>query len=142
MEHILKLKCYINIVFVVMLVLISLTTNPKNLFADDIEKFASKLFHHYEYDDKITNYLKSIFSFSNSNKNKISKSKSPTKYKKQNSNSIKLKSKDKMIYNFKNGQSLQINPSNIEEKIIFNNTTYSYLEIRENGFLYGINIDF
>ena len=33
------------------------------MFADDIEKFASKLINKYEYDDKITNYLKSFFSF-------------------------------------------------------------------------------
>ena len=47
------------------MILISIGTvgNSKNVFADDIEKFATKLFNHYEYNDKITNYLKSFFSF-------------------------------------------------------------------------------
>ena len=48
-----------------MLVATSTITLPKDTFADDIEKFANKLFNHYQYDDKITNYLKSIFSFDN-----------------------------------------------------------------------------
>ena len=46
-----------------MLISISTVGNSKKIFADDIEKFSSKLFNHYEYDDKITNYLKSFFSF-------------------------------------------------------------------------------
>ena len=50
-----------------MLFSVGAATNSKNVFADDIEKFASKLFHHYEYDDKITNYLKSFFSFGKNN---------------------------------------------------------------------------
>ena len=41
--------------------------NPNVLLGDDIEKFANKLFHHYEYDDKINKYLKSFFSFGSSN---------------------------------------------------------------------------
>ena len=45
-----------------MLILVGTVSNSKNVFADDIEKFASRLFNHYEYDDKITNYLKSFFS--------------------------------------------------------------------------------
>ena len=47
-----------------MLIVITTINNPKNAFADDIKKFASKLFNHYGYNDKITNYLKSIFSSS------------------------------------------------------------------------------
>ena len=38
-------------------------TNTSVVFGNDIEKFASKLFNHYEYDDKINKYLKSFFSF-------------------------------------------------------------------------------
>ena len=57
-----------------MLISVGTVSNSKNVFADDIEKFASKLFNHYEYDDKITNYLKSFFSFGkNGVKNSISK---------------------------------------------------------------------
>ena len=41
--------------------------NPNVSLGDDIEKFANKLFHHYEYDDKINKYLKSFFSFGSSN---------------------------------------------------------------------------
>ena len=44
-----------------MLISVCSVTNLKNIFADDIEKFASKLYRHYEYDDKITDYLKSFF---------------------------------------------------------------------------------
>ena len=44
-----------------MLISVGTVTNLKNVFADDIEKFASKLYHHYEYDDKITDYLKYFF---------------------------------------------------------------------------------
>ncbi len=46
-----------------MLISVGTISNSKNVYADDIEKFASKLFNHYEYDDKITNYLKSFFFF-------------------------------------------------------------------------------
>ena len=46
-----------------MLISLGTVSNSKNVFVDDIEKFASKLFHHYECDDKILNYLKSFFSF-------------------------------------------------------------------------------
>ena len=53
-----------------MLVSISTITNPKNIFADDIENFASNLFNHYEYDDKINKYLKSLFWFGNPKANK------------------------------------------------------------------------
>ena len=61
MEFIKKLRLYIKIIFVTMLISVGTASNSKNVFADDVEKFASKLFNHYEYDDKITNYLKSFF---------------------------------------------------------------------------------
>ena len=61
MEFIKKLRLYIKIIFVIMLISVSTVSNSKNVFADDIEKFASRLFNHYEYDDKITNYFKSFF---------------------------------------------------------------------------------
>ena len=40
------------------------------LNADELSKYAEKLFHHYGYDDKINNYIKSLFSFGNSDKDK------------------------------------------------------------------------
>ena len=127
-----------------MLISVGTVTNSKYLFADDIEKFASKLFHHYEYDDKITNYLKSFFSFGknglkNSSNGSINNPK--TNLKKQKS-SIKLKSKNKLTYNFGNGRSVQINPSNLGEKIIFNGSRFTFFEIKKDSVSYGINIDF
>ena len=127
-----------------MLISVSTVSNSKSVFSDDMEKFASKLFNHYEYDDKITNYLKSFFSFSNdgvksSSFNTINNPK--TTPKKQKS-SIKIKSKNKITYNFANGKSVQINPSNIEEKIIYNNSPFTYFEIKKDAISYGINIDF
>ena len=127
-----------------MLISISNVGNSKKIFADDIEKFSSKLFNHYEYDDKITNYLKSFFSFG---KNDVKKSSygtinnPKTNVKKQNS-SIKLKSKNKLTYNFENGQSVQINPSNLGKKIIYNSSPFTFFEIKRDSILYGINIDF
>ena len=144
MEFILRLRFLVKIIFVIMLISIVTISNSKNVFADDIEKFASKLFNHYEYDDKITNYLKSFFSFG---KNDVKKSSygtinnPKTNVKKQNS-SIKLKSKNKLTYNFENGQSVQINPSNLGEKIIYNNSKFTFFEIKKNYVSYGINIDF
>ena len=98
-------------------------TYSKSVFADDIEKFASKLFNHYEYDDKISNYLKSFFSFGkNGDKNSSNGTvNNPKSNLKKQKSSIKLKSKNKLTYNFKNGQSVQINPSNLGDKIIYNN---------------------
>ena len=127
-----------------MSILVGTVTNSKNVFADDIEKFASKLFNHYEYDDKITNYLKSFFSFGkngvkNSSDGTINNTKTNLKKKKS---SIKLKSKNKLIYNFENGQSIQINPSNIEEKIVYNTTPFTFFEIKKDSILYVINVDF
>jgi len=144
MEFIKKLRLYIKIIFVIMFISVGTITNSKNVFADDIEKFASKLFHHYEYDDKITNYLKSFFSFGknsvkNSSYGTINNPK--TNLKKQNS-SIKLKSKNKLTYNFANGQSVQINPSNLGEKFIYNSSQFSFFEIKKDSVSYGINIDF
>ena len=127
-----------------MLISVGTISNSKNVYADDIEKFASKLFNHYEYDDKITNYLKSFFSFGkngvkNSSNGTINNSK--TNLQKQKS-SIKLKSKNKLTYNFENGQSVQINPSNLGEKIIYNSSRFTFLEIKKDSVSYGINIDF
>ena len=127
-----------------MLVSIGTVSNSKNILADDIEKFASKLFNHYEYDDKITNYLKSFFSFSNSavknsSTNTISNPK--TTPKKQKS-SLKIKSKNRLTYNFENGQSIQINPLNIGEKIIYKRSPFTYFEIQKDSISYGFNIDF
>ena len=144
MEFIKKLRLYIQIMFVIMLISISTVSNSKNVFADDIEKFASKLFNHYEYDDKITNYLKSFFSFGNNDVEKSSKgtiNNPKTNLKKQNS-SIKLKSKNKLTYNFENGQSVQLNPSNLGEKIVYNSSQFTFFEIKKHSFSYGISIDF
>ena len=144
MEFIKKLRLYIKIIFVIMLISVSTVSNSKNVFADDIEKFASKLFNHYEYDDKITNYLKSFFSFGNNDVKKSSKgtiNNPKTNLKKQNS-SIKLKSKNKLTYNFENGQSVQINPSNLGEKIIYNSSQFTFFEIKKDFVSYGIHIDF
>ena len=127
-----------------MLISVGTVSNSKIVFADDIEKFASKLFSHYEYDDKISNYLKSFLSFGkngdkNYSNNTINNPK--TNLKKQKS-SIKLKSKNKLTYNFENGQSVQINPSNLGEKIIYNSSRFTFLEIKKDSVSYGINIDF
>tara|TARA_X000000950_G_scaffold83518_1_gene105090 strand:+ start:505 stop:993 length:489 start_codon:yes stop_codon:yes gene_type:complete len=143
-EFIENLKSYIKIIFVIMLILIGTVTNSKNVFADDIEKFASKLFNHYEYDDKISNYLKSFFSFGkngvkNSSDGTINNTK--TNLKKQKT-SIKLKSKNKLIYNFENGQSIQINPSNLGEKLTYNSSKFTFFEIKKDSVSYGFNIDF
>lgn len=127
-----------------MLISVSTVSNSKNVFADDIEKFASRLFNHYEYDDKITNYLKSFFSFGkNSIKNPSNGTinNSKTNLKKQKS-SIKLKSKNKLTYNFENGESVQINPSNLGEKIVYNSSQFTFFEIKKDSVSYGINIDF
>ena len=127
-----------------MLILTGTVSNSKNVFANDFEKFASKLFNHYEYDDKISNYLKSFLSFDkhgvkNSSNGTFNNPK--TNLKKQKS-SIKLKSKNKLIYNFENGQSIQINPSNLEEKIVYNTTPFTFFEIKKDSISYGIKLDF
>ena len=137
-------KVYIKIIFVIILISFSTVTNSKNVFADDVEKFASKLFHHYEYDDKITNYLKSFFSFGKNgvkNSSNVTINNSKTNLKKQKS-SINLKSKNKLIYNFENGESVQINPSKLGEKIIYNNSQFTFFEIKKDSILYGIKLDF
>ena len=144
MEFIKKLRLYIKIIFFILLISFSTVSISKNVFADDIEKFASRLFNHYEYDDKITNYLKSFFSFGknsikNSSYSAINNSK--TNLKKQKS-SIKLKSKNRLTYNFENGQSIQINPSNLGEKIIYNNSRFTFFEVKKDYVSYGINIEF
>ena len=144
MEFIKKLRFYLKIIFVIVLISVDTVSNSKDVSADDIEKFSSKIFNHYKYDDKITNYLKSFFSFEkndpkNSASGKINNPK--TNLKKQKS-SIKLKSKNKLTYNFENGQSVQINPSNLDEKIIYNSSQFTFFEIKKDSVSYGINIDF
>ncbi len=144
MEFIKKLKFYIKIIFVVMLISLGNVSNSKNVLADDIEKFASKLFNYYEYDDKITNYLKSFFSFERNgvkNSSNVSTNNPKSNLKKQKS-SLKLKSKNKLTYNFENGQSFEINPSKIGEKIIFNSSKFTFFELKKDSISYGINIDF
>ena len=127
-----------------MLISVGTVTNSNNVFADDIEKFASKLFNHYEYEDKITNYLKSFFSFGKNNVKNSSNGtiKNPKTNLIKQKSSIKLKSKNKLTYNFKNGQSVQINPSNLGEKIIYNSSQFTFFEIKKDSISYGFNIDF
>ena len=141
---VLKLNLLIKIIFIVVFVSISTITYPKIIFADDIEKFATKLFNHYEYDDKITNYLKSFFSFGNDSvkSSSIYTISNPKTIPKKQKSNIKIKSKNKITYNFENGKSVQINPSNIGEKIIYNSSSFTYFEIKKDSILYGINIDF
>ena len=144
MEFIKKLRLYIKIIFVILLISVSTVSISKNVFADDVEKFASRLCNHYEYDDTITNYLKSFFSFGKNDVKKFSNgtiNNPKTNLKKQKS-SIKLKSKNKLTYNFENGQSVQVNPSNLGEKIIYNSSQFTFFEIKKDSISYGINIDF
>ena len=106
-------------------------TNPSVVFGNDIEKFAKQLFNHYKYDDKINKYLKSFFSFGNPKANKSLETKhgysnSDTKSSKH---TFKIKSKNKMIYSFGNGQSFQMNPSKVNDKIIYNNSPFSYFNL-------------
>ena len=127
-----------------MLISVVTVTNSKSVFADDIEKFASRLINHYEYDDKITNYLKSFFSFGKNGVKNFSNgtiNNPKTNLIKQKS-SLKLKSKNKLTYNFENGQSVQINPSNLGEKIVYNSSQFTFFEIKKDSVSYGINIDF
>jgi len=126
------------------LIILKLLIYPSVAISDDIGEFANKLFNHYEYDDKINNYLKSFFSFGNIKNNNSSKiqhsfSKSSTKILKQ---SLKIKSKNKAIYSFGNGQSLQVNPTKIDSKILYNTTPFSYFEIKKDSLFYGIKLDF
>ena len=134
----------INLKLLKFIVIITFFINPSVVFGNDIEKFANKLFNHYEYDDKINSYLKSFFSFGHSKSNTSSETKkkfsgSNTRNK---THSFKIKSKNKMIYNFGDGQSLQMNPSNIDDKIIYNRTPFSYFEFKKDSILYGINVHF
>ena len=126
------------------LIIVKLLIYPSAAISDDIDEFANKLINHYEYDDKINNYLKSFFSFGNKKNNKSSKSqhgfsKRNTKISKQ---SLKIKSKNKLIYSFGNGQSLQVNPTNIDSKILYNTTPFSYFEIHKDAIFYGLKLDF
>ena len=127
-----------------LLILTKLMLYPSVAVSNDIGGFANKLFNHYEYDDKINNYLKSLFSFGSKKNNKSSKtqndlSKSITKISKP---SFKIKSKNKAVYNFGNGQSLQINPTNIDSQIIYNISPFSYFNMNKDTIFYGIKLDF
>ena len=127
-----------------LLIIAKLMIYPSFAIADDLGGFAIKLFNHYEYDDKINNYLKSFFSFGSKKNNKSSKtqhdlSKNITKISKP---SFKIKSKNKAVYSFGNGQSLQINPTNIDSQIIYNTTPFSYFNINNDTIFYGIKLDF
>jgi len=127
-----------------LLIIAKLMIYPSVAISDDIGGFANRLFNHYEYDDKINNYLKSFFSFGSKKNNKSSNtqhdlSKSITKISKP---SFKIKSKNKAIYSFGNGQSLQINPTNIHNQIIYNTTPFLYFTINKDTIFYGIKLDF
>ena len=43
------------------IVVATFLTNTSVVFGNDVEKFANKIFNHYEYDDKINKYLKPFF---------------------------------------------------------------------------------
>ena len=133
-----------NLKIIKIIILIVFFINPNVVIANDVEKFANKLFNHYEYDDKIYKYLKSVFSFGSSKSNKSYVAK--TNFSKTNNQSsthkLKVKSKNKIVYFFGDGQSLQINPSNIDDKIIYNKTPFSYFEFKRDSVLYGFSIDF
>ena len=128
--------------FVVML--FNILLYPSIAISDDLGNFANKIFNHYEYADKINNYLKSLFSFKNSKDRKLLKTKK--NFSKNNTNvsksSFKFKSKNKAIYSFGNGQSLQINPSKINKKITYHRTPFSFFEIKKDSLIYGIKLDF
>ena len=134
----------INLKLLKFIVVITFFINPCVVLGNDIEKFANKLFNHYEYDDKINKYLKSFFLF----RNLKSSTSSETKKNFSNSNekrskyTFKIKSKNKVIYSFGDGQSLQMNPSNIDDKIIYNRSPTSYFEFKKDSILYGINLNF
>ena len=135
---------FTNLKFYKIILIISFFLTPNISLGDDIEKFANKLFHHYEYDDKINKYLVSFFSFGNSNSNSNLKSNKPShnSVDKLYKQTLKIKNKNKMIYSFGNGQSLQINPSNLDQTLIYNSTPFSYFEFKKDSILYGININF
>ena len=126
------------------IVVTTFLANPSIVFSSDIENFANKLFNHYEYDDKINKYLKSFFSFGNPKASKSLETKSgySNSNTKSSKHTFKIKSKNKMIYSFGNGQSFQMNPSKVNDKIIYNNSPFSYFEFKKDSVLYGINVDF
>ena len=47
-----------------------------------------------------------------------------------------------MVYDFGNGKSIQMNPTNINDKVIYNSSPFTYFEIKKNSILYGINLNF
>ena len=126
------------------LVITTFLINPSVVIGENIEKFANKLFNHYEYDDKINQSLKSFFSFrsSKAKTSLVTKNNSSNSRKQNSTQTFKIKSKNKIIYSFGKGQSLQINPSNINNKIIYNNTHFSYFEVEKDAISYGFSINF
>ena len=138
-------NCFIFIILLNFLVYTSISK------ADELSKSAEKLFNHYGYDDKINNYIKSLFSFGTSNQNKkinsvcdntINQCKKNKITTNSYKSSLKLKSKNKLIYSFSNGQSIQINPSNFDNEIIYKSSSLSYFKINKDTVYYGINFDF
>ncbi len=47
-----------------------------------------------------------------------------------------------MIYSFGNGHLFQMNPSKVNDKIIYNNSQFSYFEFKKDSVLYRMNIDY
>ena len=88
--------------------------------------------------------MKSFFAFGNNDtkNSSVNTINDPETTPKKQKSSIKLKSKNKLTYNFENGQSVQINPSNLGEKIIYNSSQFTFFEIKKDSILYGINLDF
>jgi hypothetical protein len=137
--------------FFIFIILLNLLVNTSVLKADELSKSAEKLFNHYGYDDRINNYIKSLFSFGNSDKNKkitsvcdnsINKCTNSINTNNSYKSSLKFKSKNKLIYSFSNGQSIQINPSNFDNEIIYKSNSLSYFKIDKDTVYYGINFDF
>jgi len=134
----------------IFIILLNLLVNTSVSKADELSKAAEKLFNHYGYDDKINNYIKSLFSFGNSDKNKkitsvcdnsinqCRNNKSTTNFYKS---SLKLKSKNQLIYSFSNRHSIQINTSNFYNQIIYKNCSLSYFRINKNSIQNDINFD-
>ena len=51
----------LNSKLVKFIIVATFLTNTSVVFGNDVEKFANKIFNHYEYDDKINKYLKPFF---------------------------------------------------------------------------------
>ena len=115
------------------IVVATFLTNTSVVFGNDIEKFASKLFNHYQCDDQINKYLRSFFSFGNpkANKSLVTKNGYSNSDTKSSKHTFKIKSKNNIIYSFGNGQSFQMNPTKVYDIIIYNNSPFSYFEFKK-----------